>query len=156
MNFDSIVHSTPLIFSLHAFSCFFMTGLIWLVQLVHYPAYRYMHVETFKSYQTFHTTTITFIVGPVMVLEIFTGLALLLQQKFNPLSSLNFLGLILIWIATAVWSVPKHGQLAIDGYNPLVIESLISTNWVRTLLWTLRSIFILYFMIETLKMNPQT
>jgi hypothetical protein len=132
-----------------------MTGLIWLVQLVHYPAYRYMNIDSFKSYQNFHTATITFIVGPVMVVEIFTGLALLLQQKFNFSSSINFLGLILIWIVTAVWSVPKHSQLALEGYNPLVIESLISTNWARTLLWTARSLFILYFMIETLNLNPQ-
>ncbi len=155
MSFDSIVQSTSLIFSLHAFSCFFMTGLIWLVQMVHYPAYRYMNIAVFKNYQNFHTATITFIVGPVMVLEIFTGLALLLQYKFNLTSSVNFLGLILIWVATAVWSVPKHGHLAL-GYNPLVIESLISTNWARTIIWTLRSILILYLMIETLKINQQT
>ena len=129
-----------------------MTGLIWLVQLIHYPSYRYMSPDGFKSYQNFHTTTITFIVGPVMVIEILTGLALLFQEKMNLFSSLNFLGLILIWIVTAVWSVPKHGQLAL-GYNLSVIESLIKTNWVRTILWTLRSIVILYFMIENLKIN---
>lgn len=155
MNLDSILHSTPLIFGLHAFSCFFMTGLIWLVQMVHYPAYRFMNISVFKNYQNFHTTTITFVVGPIMVLEIFTGLSILVLQKFSLFSSINFLGLVLIWIATLVWSVPKHGQLA-QGYNHLVIESLISTNWARTVLWTLRSILILYFMIETLKMNPQT
>jgi hypothetical protein len=127
-----------------------MTGLIWVIQLVHYPAYKYMDVTSFKNYQNFHTTTITFIVGPIMVIEIFTGLAVFLDQKMNLLSSLNLAGLILIWIATISWSVPKHGELA-NGYNPTVVESLILTNWIRTVLWTLRSVVILYFMIETMK-----
>lgn len=154
MNLDSLLQSTSLMFGLHTFSCFFMTGLIWLVQIIHYPAYRYMNIAVFKNYQNFHTTTITFIVGPVMLIELFTGLSILVQQKFSLFSSLNLLGLILIWVATAAWSVPKHGQLA-QSYNPLIIESLISTNWARTILWTLRSIFILYFMIELLKSSPQ-
>lgn len=154
MSLNSILQSTSLMFGLHTFSCFFMTGLIWLVQTIHYPSYRYMNIVVFKNYQNFHTTTITFIVGPIMLIELFTGLSILVQQKFSLFSSLNLLGLILIWGATAVWSVPKHGQLTL-GYNPLIIESLISTNWARTILWTLRSVFILYFMIEILKLNPQ-
>lgn len=122
-----------------------MTGLIWLVQLIHYPSYKYINPTKFSAYQNFHTTTITFIVGPVMVMEIFTGMAILFDQKLNLLSSINFTGLILIWAATVFFSVPLHGKLS-TGSDLQTIHSLISTNWIRTICWTLRSVLIIYFM----------
>jgi hypothetical protein len=140
------------IYILHAFSCFFMTGLIWLVQLIHYPSYKYIDPSKFQAYQNFHTTTITFIVGPVMVLEIFTGMSILFDQKLNALSSANFIGLILIWLATAFFSVPLHGKLSL-GYDAGTIQSLISTNWIRTFFWTLRSLMLIYFMFQAFKKN---
>ncbi len=139
-----------LIYTSHIFSCFFMTGLIWLVQLIHYPSYKYINPTQFSSYQNFHTTTITFIVGPIMALEIFSGMAILFDQKLNTLSSVNFVGLILIWLATAFFSVPLHGKLSL-GYDQSTIQSLILTNWIRTVLWTLRSGLIIYMMIQVFK-----
>ena len=126
-----------------------MTGLIWLVQLIHYPSYKYINPTKFSAYQNFHTTTITFIVGPVMVMEIFTGMAILFDQKLSLPSSLNFAGLILIWLATAFFSVPLHGKLSL-GYDYNTIQSLILTNWIRTILWSFRSGLIIYFLAETI------
>jgi hypothetical protein len=139
-----------LIYITHAFSCFFMTGLIWLIQCIHYPSYKYIDPTKFSTYQNFHTTTITFIVGPVMVLEIFTGMSILFDQKLNALSSVNFIGLVLIWLATAFFSVPLHGKLSL-GYDAVTIHSLISTNWIRTFFWTTRSFLIIYFMFQAFK-----
>lgn len=125
-----------------------MTGLIWLIQLIHYPSYKFMDSLKFTDYQNFHTTTITFIVGPIMAIELFSGLALMFYQKMNLLSAFNFSGLLLIWLATAFLSVPLHGKLS-AGYNLETINLLISTNWIRTILWTLRSVLLIYFMYKT-------
>ncbi len=141
-----------LVYIFHIFSCFFMTGLIWLVQLIHYPSYKYIDHTKFSAYQNFHTTTITFIVGPVMFIEILTGMAILFDQKLNAASSLNFIGLLLIWFATAFFSVPLHGKLS-SGYDAQTIQSLIATNWIRTTIWSLRAVLIIYFINEAFKKN---
>lgn len=136
------------VIAIHAFSCFFMTGLIWLIQLVHYPAYRFINPATFTQYQNFHTTTITYLVGPMMALELITAFALLADTPFSKIYLGNMLLLILIWLATAFLSVPAHGKLSAE-LDPQTIENLISTNWYRTIFWTLRSGgWLFYFVIK--------
>ncbi len=137
---------SPYIYVAHFFSCFFMTGLIWLIQLIHYPSYKFIDALKFSEYQNFHTTTITFIVGPVMAIELFSGMAILFDQKLSALSSINFIGLLLIWAATAFLSVPLHAKLS-AGFNTETVQMLISTNWVRTVLWSLRSALLIYFIL---------
>ena len=53
----------------------FNTGLIWIVQLVHYPGFLRISPETYTSYQQFHMRAISFIVAPSMVLELVLTIA---------------------------------------------------------------------------------
>jgi hypothetical protein len=142
-----------LILVLHLGACGFLTGLIWLIQLVHYPSFKYIDPTKFTDYQRFHTLTITFIVGPVMVFEIFSGLYLLIQNQFQGLFLINFLGLLLIWLATAFFSVPAHGILAKE-MNMSSIQFLVNTNWVRTILWSLRSGLLVYIILKYMNYEP--
>lgn len=141
------------VFVVHIFSSFFMTGLIWLVQLLHYPSYKYINSDQFTAYQTFHTQTITFIVGPMMVAEIFSGLYLMMQMNWEKIYLVNFVLLMIIWLATAILSVPNHGKLAL-GYDLGVVDYLIRTNWIRTLAWTIHSGILVYLLLKTL--NKET
>jgi hypothetical protein len=134
----------------HAFCCFFMTGLIWLIQILHYPTYQYIDPVKFLDFQRFHTATITFIVAPIMVIELFSGVFILFNEKFSFFGSLNFLGLILILLATAFLSVPAHNKLSIE-FNLETVQFLIQSNWVRTIFWSLRSVLILRFFIQLLE-----
>jgi hypothetical protein len=135
------------------FSCFFMTGLIWLIQLVHYPSFRKIDHEKFIEFQKFHSNTITFIVGPMMLIEVGTGLYIFLRQELTPLNIFNFMALFLIWLATAFLSVPTHNKLS-QGYNIKTINFLIKTNWLRTLLWTFRSLLILNALLKLNLVDP--
>ena len=45
-------------------------GLIWTVQLVHYPAFRYIQEGQFTAFQHFHMQGITLIVLPLMLAEL--------------------------------------------------------------------------------------
>lgn len=123
-----------------------MTGLIWIIQVIHYPSYRFIAEDKFTEFHHFHTTAITMIVGPMMVIEVFSGLAILIDQKFNTISAINFLGLLGIWFATAFLSVPTHNLLS-KGFNLENINYLVQTNWIRTILWTARSGLIVYLLI---------
>lgn len=115
----------------------FLCGLIWVIQLVHYPTYRFVQENNFKDFQKFHQRWITVVVGPMMLVELGIALALLSYGN-NPWFWLNLSSVLLIWAFTFCVSVPRHNQLT-EARQTEVIESLIWTNWPRTILWTLRS-----------------
>lgn len=123
-------------FLIHFGLCAFMTGLIWVVQLVHYPSFRFVSEQKFIDFSLFHTTKITVIVMPVMLLELASALLISLKSP----STLLWINLILnlaIFGLTFFLSVPLHSKLA-DGKDNQVIEKLIKTNWPRTIIWTAR------------------
>lgn len=116
----------------------FMTGLIWTIQLVHYPAFRYVEIQKFSEFAQFHQKAITPITALPMILEILVaGLLMILLP--HALVILNFMLLLLVWAATFFLSVPCHSRL-LAGHDYATIEKLIQTNWIRTALWTLRSV----------------
>lgn len=125
--------------NLNLFTCFFMTGLIWLVQIVHYPAYKFIDKTQFIQYQNFHTTSISYIVIPIMLIELFSGVYLLFEDELRFWKILNFLGILGIWFVTFFFSVQYHNQLQ-NGFDLSAIEKLIQTNWIRTVIWSLRSL----------------
>ena len=132
------------VYGLHLASCLFLTGLIWVVQIVHYPCFRFVSAERFLEFNHFHQNAITYVVAPAMIFELVTGLVLLSQN----LSDGRFWGLFvfmaLIWLSTFFLSVPLHNKLVSNGLDLAVIDRLVLTNWPRTLLWTLRSILLIY------------
>lgn len=127
---------------IHRFCCFFLTGLIWTIQLVHYPSFKYADQDNFTDYMTFHQMRISIIVIPIMLLELTLGtiLLFLIPQGWT---WINFVLLIGIWLSTFFLSVPKHNQLS-QSFSPSTISQLVITNWPRTVLWTLRSGLIIY------------
>jgi hypothetical protein len=131
----------------HAFSCLFMTGLIWLVQIVHYPAFAYTDEARFSLFHGFHSRRITWIVFPVMTLELVTAAVLVFRHR-DLFWTLNGAGVALLWASTAFLSVPLHNRLA-AGTSTQVIEKLVLTNWPRTLLWTIRAIALFFALTRT-------
>lgn len=123
-----------------------MVGLIWMVQVVHYPLLAYVGRAAFPAYERAHQGLITLIVGPVMLLELATaGLLLLARPPVMPVW-VAWLGAALVgvvWISTALLQLPLHGVLG-QGFDPRSHALLVSTNWVRTLAWTLRGLLMLW------------
>jgi len=119
-------------------ACFYLTGLIWTIQLVHYPSFRFISEERFQEFHRFHSNRITWVVAPVMLVELFTA-ALVLREQATLASSLSLLSIVLIWALTAFVSVPLHSKLS-KGKNSHLIRQLVLTNGFRTVLWTLRSL----------------
>lgn len=126
----------------HIFSCFFMTGLIWLIQLVSYPSFLFVEEKRFLEFHHFHSSRISLIVSPVMSIELISaaGLALFMGGW---LWWTNAVGVVLIWLSTAFLSVPLHGQLGL-GKDINLIRKLVQTNWPRTVLWSVRSIVFVF------------
>lgn len=136
-----------LIFGLHILTTFFMTGAIWIVQLVHYPSFSYVSEEKFNSFNLFHQSSITYVVLPAMIVEIITGGILCLSSPIDKTYIFLFLLIVLIWLSTFLLSVPLHNQL-LNGYNKDIISKLVFTNWPRTALWSIRSMILVYVLIS--------
>jgi NAD(P)-dependent dehydrogenase (short-subunit alcohol dehydrogenase family) len=127
-----------------------LTGLIWLVQLVHYPGFMNIDSAQFGSFHTMHSTRITWIVAPLMVIELLASVAWCFD---DPRRITAFIGLALVavvWASTAFVQVPLHSQLS-DGFSVHVIERLVRTNWIRTLAWSARSILVITWLLAALQ-----
>ena len=122
-----------------------MTGVIWVIQIVHYPSFHFMEKELYTAFQKFHMNKISIIVIPIMLAELITGMMLFLDKSSkSPFLIISFVILVLIWLITGVFFSKAHNEL-IAGYQELVINQLVAMNWIRTLLWTLRLLLLAYF-----------
>ena len=118
-----------------------MFGVIWVVQLVHYPLFASVGEAGWPAYAAEHQARITWIVGPAMLVELATAVALVWVRPdaLPPWSVVA--GVVLVgvaWGATALFSVPLHAQLS-GGLDPEAVRRLVGTNWIRTAAWTLRA-----------------
>jgi hypothetical protein len=131
--------------ALQAAATFGLTGLIWLVQFVQYPAFARVGAAEFGDFHRHHCRSIGVVVGPLMVLELFT--AVLLAFAGEPLWFWRtMLALLLaIWLSTALWQGPLHGRLSREGARPELVRALVNGNWLRTVLWTARSAGLVWF-----------
>lgn len=122
---------------------FAMFGLIWFVQVVHYPLFELAHGETFAAR---HATRTTWVVAPLMLIELATGVDLLRaawRPSFIPAGEAWF-GLLLIgviWLSTAVVQVPLHNRLQ-ARHSVADAQRLVATNWVRTAAWSIRAVLV--------------
>lgn len=107
--------------------------LIWIIQILHYPAFRFVRNEEFTAFSRFHGHRISQIVIPLMFLE----LALALYYP-RPVIILLVTG---VWLSTFFLQVPCHNKLTL-GHDPRIVDRLISTNWIRTILWTVKLIIL--------------
>lgn len=129
-----------LVFILHVGSTLFLVGLIWTVQVVHYPLFSNVGAEGYAEYQRLHMSRIAFVVAPAMLLELGTAIYFVFFA-YEPVDPKMFwLGLLLvvgIWVSTALIQSPIHAKLA-KGLDIGLVNKLVLTNWVRTMLWTAR------------------
>ena len=66
-----------LVFLAHVAATLFMVGLIWFVQIVHYPLFGSVGRGGFAGYSQAHSRLTGFVVGPPMLVEAGTAVALM-------------------------------------------------------------------------------
>ena len=127
----------------HLATCLVMTGVIWVIQLVHYPAFSSIAEEKFAEFIRFHGNRISLLVAPLMIVELITGVVLAFLNNWELLWGLNLIGIAATWASTFFLSVPCHKQLS-RGKDWATIQKLVATNWPRTLIWSVRSVILSY------------
>jgi len=127
---------------IHFLSTSLMVGIIWVIQLLHYPAFHFIKESDYVEFQHFHMQRISFIVVPVMILELFSAFMLVYYLRSN-LLTICLIILLFIWLITFVFFTKLHQSL-LDGYNKTIVDKLVKINWSRTILWSLRLIILIY------------
>lgn len=129
-----------------AASTWFMTGLIWFVQVVHYPLYDRIGESQFVIYERDHCALTTAVVAPAMVIEFMTAALLVLSRPKAvclPEVLAGLALLLLIWGSTVFIADNLHGTLA-SGFNNESYRALVAWNWLRTVAWTWRAALVSY------------
>lgn len=144
------------VFLLHVAATLYMTGLIWFVQLVHYPLFSGVGAVEFLAYQQAHMRMTAVAVGPPMLMEI-VGAAMLVWAPLPGLPRWSFwVGLVLvlvIWASTGLLQVPRHDALVTQGFDASIHTSLVATNWIRTIAWSARGVLVTWMLYALIPSN---
>ena len=132
-----------------------MIGLIWVIQMVHYPLFAAVGREAWPAYARSHGRWITVLVLPWMTVELVTSLALIRYRPAAITEMEAWLGLAFVgvlWASTGLLQGPLFTRLAAQ-WDPAVHRRLVLTNWIRTFAWTARGVLLLV-VIGRVLLNP--
>ena len=124
----------------------YLTGLIWFVQIVHYPLFGQVGKESFAAYEIAHSNLTTIVVAPPMLLEVLTAGSWLWFRPHGIRWGEALVGvglLAVIWCSTWFLQVPKHNVLAL-GFDAPAQQFLVASNWLSTIAWSGRSGLLLW------------
>ena len=147
--------SVSTLFAANLLATWYLVGLIWTIQLVHYNLFDRVGSDGFKQYESDHSRLITPIVGPPMLVELATACLRVFMSPAGFPRSAAIAGLVmvlLIWASTALIQVPCHSRL-MDGFDQETYRRLVQSNWIRTVLWTSRGALMGYYLV---KLFPKT
>ena len=123
---------------IHAAATFVMVGLIWTMQLVHYPLFALVGESGFTDYEAAHQRRILRLLAIPAITEIMSAGLIALDPPAGVSPALALAGGLLlaaVWVLTGVVQAPLHGRLS-GGYDEGLIAGLVRSNWWRTLAWT--------------------
>ena len=120
-----------------------LVGLIWVIQLVKYPAFHFIDPSRFIEYHNHHTRSITIIVMPLMMVELALSGWLLWKIGWSVDYWIPAVAVAAIWVSTFTLQIPQH-QILENGKDKKAINKLVRTNWIRTVLWTLKGLWLMF------------
>lgn len=154
----------PLVLALHVVATLYLTGVLWTIQLVTYPAFRFADRARLEAMTSTHANWMSWIMLPAMVLELATGLLLMIDGNapweyrggpwnvFRNLLTLGLWQLALVWTSTAFIQAPLLARLR-DETDEESLRLLIASNWIRTIGWTSRAVIVLVLVVMALQLG---
>ena len=110
--------------------------LIWIVQLIIYPSFRFYTPEDLQKWHRQYTKRITAVVMPLML----TQLMVYVLQLFDGFAVYNLISVVvvfLLWLITFAVFVPLHQMIETNTFKTSTLSNLVKYNWIRTVLWSL-------------------
>lgn len=126
----------------HAGATLAMAGLIWTVQVVHYPLFDGVGVEGFAEYEARHASAIGRLLVVPAVTEVVAAALLALDRPDGiPAWLVLAAGALLavVWVMTLLVQVPLHRRLG-QAFDAEIHRRLVMSNWWRTAAWSARGV----------------
>ena len=126
-----------------------MVGLIWTIQVVHYPLFTLVGTENFTTYESQHSRRMALLLAVPASVEVVTaGMLVWLHPETTPLWLVLVAGSLLAatWTSTLLVQVPLHRRLG-ERFDSTTIARLTTSHWLRTLIWSARGILVLTMLL---------
>lgn len=139
--------------AVHAAATLFLAGMIWTIQVVHYPLFAAVGEGSFAAYEAAHSSRITRVIVLPWVLQGVTTLLLVLTPPEGVPGWMVWAAAVLAAIPVAVtvaYSVPAHTVLG-AGFDADAHRRLVTTNWLRTAAWTAHSVVAMGIVVLALR-----
>ena len=136
----------------HVAATWTMIGLIWFVQIVHYPLFAWVGDTAAVPYAVEHQRRTAIVVGAPMAVEGVTALWLLADPPADLGRMWPFVGCVLLAVvhaSTVFLQAPQHAELA-RARDPRREQRLVRSNWIRTAAWTSRGAAVLVMLAQLL------
>jgi len=124
-----------------------MVGLIWFVQIVHYPLLAHLDAAGIAE----HQRLTGYVVAGPMTVEAATAALLLVARPDGVSLAQAALGaalVVVVWASTAFLQVPIHRALAGGSGD---VGRLVAGNWVRTVAWTGRAAVVAWMLATVMR-----
>lgn len=110
--------------------------LIWMVQLIVYPSFKYYERQNLVRWHNLYTGRIAIIVVPLMFYQLIFGLYEIFEEV-NENSITRLIIILFLWIYTFTSFAPLHQKISVNNFESHKLSKLVKINWIRTILWTL-------------------
>jgi uncharacterized membrane protein len=127
-----------------------MVGVIWFVQVVHYPLLAMVGMDRASKIAKEHQRRTGQVVGLPMAIEGVSTLVLLATRPSGVFWLWPWVAAVLLAVAlgcTVLLSVPLHAQMASNPTHEIG-HRLVCTNWPRTIAWTLRGLILVAMALQ--------
>ena len=127
-----------------------MVGLIWFVQIVHYPLLSLVPASSAAAVATEHQRRTAWVVLLPMAVQGFTSLGLMRWVPNGVSGWLPWANGVCVAIAlasTVLLSVPRHARMAANP-DEKVGRELVLTNWPRTVAWSASGVALAAMLIK--------
>lgn len=119
-----------------------MCGIVWFVQLVHYPLFGRLPADVAAGYCGENVRITPRVVLPPMLVEAATAawLACWPPEGIGRGPAIAGLALAAVaWCSTLVVQMPLHRRLGREGPTAATVAALVRSNWLRTAAWSARA-----------------
>lgn len=110
--------------------------LIFMVQLIIYPSFKFYEKHALVKWHAKYTSKIFYIVFPLMMAQLILSIVMiLLVQSLYTIASLS--SIVLLFLMTFLIFVPLHNAISKGKATTYLLRQLVRKNWLRTILWVL-------------------
>lgn len=132
-----------LILLLQALTTWILLGMLWFMQLVHYPLFRRIK-ENFVKYEREHIKRILSLLMPLSIIDLALNVMLVIsleRGRYIFLISFALAMNIITWLSALFFQVEQHHALS-EHFSKNMVHKLVKTNWISTIAWSIKAALI--------------